>query len=97
MKVVVNEAAAGDLDGIFDWISKDNPRAAAETVRRIGARINQLGLPGLSQIGRPGLDEGTRELIEPPYHRVSGRRACGPGRSAGHRAWARDRSREQER
>jgi toxin ParE1/3/4 len=67
MKVVVNEAAARDLDGIFDWISRDNPRAAAAMVRRIGARINQLGLPGLSQIGRPGLDEGTRELVEPPY------------------------------
>jgi toxin ParE1/3/4 len=67
MKVVVNEAAARDLDSIFEWISKDNPRAAVATVRRIVARINQLALPGLSQIGRPGLDEGTRELVEPPY------------------------------
>ena len=30
MKVVVREAAAGDLDDIRDWISRDNPRAAAE-------------------------------------------------------------------
>jgi plasmid stabilization system protein ParE len=45
MKVVVNEAAARDLDDVFNWISKDNPRAAAAMVRRISARINQLGLP----------------------------------------------------
>lgn len=67
MKVVVREAAALDLDAIFSWISKDNPRAAIETVERIRLRINRLGLPGLSHIGRPGLVDGTRELVEPPY------------------------------
>jgi toxin ParE1/3/4 len=67
MKVVVREAAADDLDDILDWISKDNPRAAAELVRRILTRIDRLTIPGLSHIGRPGLVEGTRELIEPPY------------------------------
>jgi plasmid stabilization system protein ParE len=67
MKIVVREAAAGDLDDILDWISKDNPRAAAEVVRRILARIDRLAIPGLSHIGRPGLVEGTRELIEAPY------------------------------
>src|SRR5438477_8456681 len=35
MKVVVREAAATDLDDILDWISRDNPRAAAELVRHI--------------------------------------------------------------
>jgi hypothetical protein len=39
MKVVIRETAAADLDGIFDWISQDSPRAAAELVRRIHARI----------------------------------------------------------
>ncbi|TMJ22140.1 MAG: type II toxin-antitoxin system RelE/ParE family toxin [Alphaproteobacteria bacterium] len=67
MKVVVREAAASDLDDILDWISRDNPRAAAELVRHILARIDRLAIPGLSHIGRPGLVEGTRELIEPPY------------------------------
>jgi plasmid stabilization system protein ParE len=42
-------------------------RAGAELVRRILARIDRLAIPGLSYIGRPGLVEGTRELIEPPY------------------------------
>ena len=67
MKVVVREAAALDIDAIFSWISKDNPRAAAEMVEHIRLRINRLAFAGLSHIGRPGLVEGTRELVEPPY------------------------------
>jgi len=67
MKVVVHEAAAGDLDDILEWISKDNPRAADELVRRILTRTDRLAIPGLSHIGRPGLAEGTRELVEAPY------------------------------
>jgi toxin ParE1/3/4 len=67
MKLVVREAATRDLDDILEWISQDNPRAAAGLVRRILARIDRLAIPGLSHIGRPGLVEGTRELIEAPY------------------------------
>lgn len=44
MKVVIHELAAADLDGIFDWISGDNPKAAVEMVRRIRARINRLAI-----------------------------------------------------
>ena len=67
MKVIVREAAVRDLEDIFNWISKDNPRAAVAMVERIRLRVNRLGLAGLSHIGRPGLAEGTRELVEPPY------------------------------
>jgi toxin ParE1/3/4 len=67
VKVVVREAAAGDLNDILDWISKDSSRAAAELVRRILARIDRLAISGLSHMGRPGLVEGTRELVEAPY------------------------------
>jgi toxin ParE1/3/4 len=67
MRVVVREAAARDLDDIFDWISKDSPRAAAKLVSRILGRIDRLTIPGLTHIGRPGLVEGTRELVETPY------------------------------
>jgi toxin ParE1/3/4 len=63
MKVFVREAAARDLDAIFDWIFQDSPKAAAEIVRRIHAQIDRLTIPGLSNIGRPGLVEGTRELV----------------------------------
>jgi len=53
MKVVVREAAAGDLDDILDWISRDNPRAAAELVRRILARIDRLAFRvSLTSVGR---------------------------------------------
>jgi plasmid stabilization system protein ParE len=36
-------------------------------VRRIRARIGKLETRGLARMGRPGLDPGTRELVEPPY------------------------------
>lgn len=67
MKVVVRDSATRDLEDIFNWIAKDNPRAAINVVERIRLRINRLGHPGLSHIGRPGLTKGTRELVETPY------------------------------
>ena len=67
MRFFIREAAVRDLDDIFDWIFQDRPKAAAEVVRRIRGRIERLAIPGLSHIGRPGLVEGTRELIEGPY------------------------------
>jgi plasmid stabilization system protein ParE len=41
MKVVVRAKAVDDLDGIFDWIAKDNPRAAEAMVMRIRGRIGR--------------------------------------------------------
>ena len=67
MKVVIREAAARDLDDILDWISKDNPHAAARLVKRIVMRVDRLGTSGLPHIGRPGLLKGTREIVEAPY------------------------------
>ncbi len=51
MKVVIHEAAAADLESIFEWIAKDSPRAAADLVRRIRTRINRLAVAGLPHIG----------------------------------------------
>jgi plasmid stabilization system protein ParE len=62
MKVVIHEAAVADLEGIFEWISRDNLRAATRLVQRIRSRVNRLAAAGLPHIGRPGLIEGTREL-----------------------------------
>jgi toxin ParE1/3/4 len=67
MKIVVRAKADKDLDDIFAWIAKDNPRAAIDVIRRLRNRIGRLATPGLEQIGRPGLEPGTRELVEPPY------------------------------
>jgi plasmid stabilization system protein ParE len=46
---------------------EENPRAAAAMIRRIRRRIGWLATPGLANMGRPGRDPGTRELVEPPY------------------------------
>ncbi|MDF3062048.1 MAG: ParE toxin of type toxin-antitoxin system, parDE [Microvirga sp.] len=46
---------------------KDSPRAAANMIRRLGDRIEQLSLPGLAEMGGPGREPGTRELVEAPY------------------------------
>jgi toxin ParE1/3/4 len=67
MKIIVREKADADLDAIFAWIAKDNPAAAVAMIRRIRQRIGRLATPGLENMGRPSLDVGTRELIEPPY------------------------------
>lgn len=67
MKVVVREKAEEDLDRIFAWIAKDNPRAAADMVSQIRDHINLLELDNVAHMGRPGLVNGTRELIEYPY------------------------------
>ena len=67
MKLVIRAKVADDIAAIFAWIAKDNARAAKETIRRIRERIGYLTTPGLANIGRPGLDQGTRELVEYPY------------------------------
>jgi toxin ParE1/3/4 len=66
-EVVIREAAEDDLDHIFAWIAKDNPRAALNVVARIRERITRLQLDALVHTGRPGLVAGTRELVEYPY------------------------------
>lgn len=67
MKVIVRAAAEDDLHHLYAWIAKDNPAAAARMVARIRDRIQFLELDSLAGMGRPGLDPGTRELIEYPY------------------------------
>jgi toxin ParE1/3/4 len=67
MRVVFDEEALEDLRRIFEWISKDNPKAADALVTRIFDKAERLAAPELSQMGRPGLVDGTREPIEGPY------------------------------
>jgi toxin ParE1/3/4 len=67
MKVIIRKAAQDDLDRIAAWIAKDNPRAAVSMVSRIRDHIDLLEEDKLANMGRPGLIEGTRELIEYPY------------------------------
>jgi toxin ParE1/3/4 len=67
MRVTFDPAARAELDDIFQWIAKDSPRAAHELIARIETKVMRLELPELTHMGRPGLVEGTRELLEWPY------------------------------
>jgi toxin ParE1/3/4 len=67
MRVTFDPAARDELDDIFQWIAKDSPRAAHELIARIEAKVMRLLVPQLTHMGRPGLVEGTRELLEWPY------------------------------
>ena len=53
MKVILREAAHGDLDRIFDWIAKDRPRSAHAVIERILESAERLGrFPHLGHVGR---------------------------------------------
>jgi len=67
MRVFVREEAADDLERIFAWIAKDDPRAPTEIVRRLRGRIGRLETSGLELIGRIGVVSGTRELADAPF------------------------------
>jgi toxin ParE1/3/4 len=67
MRVTFDPAASEELDRIYAWIAKDNPRAALNMVARIRAKVMRLETPELTHMGRMGLVEGTRELLEWPY------------------------------
>jgi toxin ParE1/3/4 len=67
MKVIIRESAEDDIDHIFASIGKDNVVAATAMVARIREAVVRLELDALTQIGRPGLLQGTRELVERPF------------------------------
>jgi toxin ParE1/3/4 len=61
MRVVWTAPAARDLEGIGDYIARQNPRAARRIVQRIRARTQALAAH--PYLGRPGRVAGTRELV----------------------------------
>ena len=67
MNVTFEPAARDELEHIFAWIAEDNPRAAFEMIARIEEKVMRLATPELAQMGRPGLLEGTRGLLEWPH------------------------------
>ena len=67
MRIVFDARARDDIERLFDWIANDNPKAALDMVSRIEARVRLLAAPGFAQMGRPGVVEGTREVVEHPY------------------------------
>ena len=67
MKISFEPAARDELNDIFEWIAQDSPSAASNLIIRIEEKIERLAVPNLAHMGRPGLVEGTRELVEYPY------------------------------
>ena len=61
MKVVIDEEALDDLDGIHASIARDNPLSADSTVDRIYDEIEHLGR--LPRIGRRGRARNTFEWV----------------------------------
>jgi toxin ParE1/3/4 len=67
MKLVFDDQALADLEGIFDWIAKDNPAAARAVVDRLFSSTELL--TSFPFMGHAGRDPGTLEWVVPrlPY------------------------------
>jgi addiction module RelE/StbE family toxin len=67
MKLVFDERALTDLEGIHAWIAKDDPPAAKAVVDRLFDSVEHLAV--YPEMGRQGLVAGTREWVVPrlPY------------------------------
>jgi toxin ParE1/3/4 len=61
VKLRWSHTAGHHLDSIYDFISADNPEAAARTVEKIIEACEQLERH--PHLGRPGRYPGTRELV----------------------------------
>jgi toxin ParE1/3/4 len=67
MKLLFDDRALGDLEGIHHWISQDSPRSAKAVIDRVFESVELLA--SFPYMGRAGRDEGTREWVVPrlPY------------------------------
>ena len=64
MRIRWTPAAATDLHNINDYLKEHHPRYRDPTVRKLYGTIRALKeWPGR---GRPGREEGTREILFPP-------------------------------
>lgn len=63
MKLVFDERALADLEGIFNWIAKANPAAAKAVLERVFASTEHLA--SFPEMGHFGRDEGTYEWVGP--------------------------------
>jgi toxin ParE1/3/4 len=67
VKLVFDDLALADLEGIYNWIAKDNPKAAFAVVERLFESVEHLA--AFPHMGHGGRDEGTYEWVVPrlPY------------------------------
>ena len=59
MRVIMEESAIADIDGLAAWVGKDSPQGARSVVERILMTIEQLNL--FPEMGHEGSDAGTYE------------------------------------
>jgi toxin ParE1/3/4 len=59
MKVLLEDSAIADIDGLAAWVAKDSPAAARRLVESILETIERLQL--FPEIGHEGRDPGTHE------------------------------------
>jgi toxin ParE1/3/4 len=67
VKLVFDDLALADLEGIYNWIAEDNAAAALKVVERLFASVEHLAT--FPRMGHAGRDEGTFEWVVPrlPY------------------------------
>ena len=64
MRIRWTPAAAADLQGISDYLTEHHPRYRNPTMRKLYGTIREL--KEWPWRGRPGREEGTREILFPP-------------------------------
>jgi toxin ParE1/3/4 len=73
MRIRWTPAAAADLQRISEYLKEHNPHYREPTLQKLYATIRALkNWPGR---GRPGSEEGTREILFPPLPYVAVHRA----------------------
>ena len=69
MRIRWTPAAASDLQHISDYLQENRPRYRQSTMRKLYDAIRSLKT--LPNRGRPGREEGTRELVFSPLPYVA--------------------------
>ena len=65
MRVIIEESAIADIDGLAAWVGKDSPQGAGSVVEKILKTIERLNL--FPEMGHEGSDAVTYERdVHPP-------------------------------
>jgi toxin ParE1/3/4 len=67
MRVIIEERAVADIDGLVAWVAEDSARGARAMVEKILQTIERLAL--FPEMGHKRRDEGTyeRSVSDTPY------------------------------
>lgn len=76
MRIRWTPAAAADLDSISDYLRQHHPHYRQSTMRKLYNTIRSLRQ--FPYRGRPGTEDGTREILFPPLPYIAVYRVAGP-------------------